>query len=1123
LKNLYYLVFFKNILVYVWPQILFIIFFNNLNNFVMKRFLLLSVVICSFLVTGVMAQEKTISGRVVAEENGTPIPGVNVILKGTTIGTVSDIDGNYKLNVPAEGGILVYSFIGLATEEVRIGNQSVIDMVMTADIKQLSEVVVTAIGLESEKAALGFSIQTVGAEEVQASGETNIVSALNQKAAGVYVYQNAGTPGASASIRIRGNTSVNLSNTPLFVVDGVPIDNSDVGNGTGGANQSNRAIDINPNDIASMTVLKGPAATVLYGIRASSGAIIITTKKGSVGKPKVTFSSSYAASQVNKLVEKQYDYAQGRPVGGVPTWRGPDTNDGFSWGPKISDLEFATDPGHPNAPGSGGFDSEGNYKYDDNGFLVPVGSGNGQPANAYRNNDNFFVTGNTFDNNLSVSGGTSEIKYYLSAGYLNQTGVVPLSKWERVSLLAKISADIADNFEIGAQANYINSGGYRPQQGSNVNGVMLGLMRNSATFDAARGYTNGRDAANDINTYEFPDGTQRSYRPNSYDSPFWTVNNNPYNDNVNRLIGNINFNWRVLPWMSITYKLGIDTYHDRRINGYNINSNGDFSAGMVYQQDISNTDLNSDLLFLFNHDFSEKLGLNATLGWNFFDTRYHRRWSQGDQMSVPKFYHISNTASVQAGEVIGEKQISGVFADVKLSWDNYLFLNASVRNDWSSALPEDNNSYLYPAVSLGWTFTENLGLSTSTIFSYGKLRASWGQVGNDAPIYSTTTPFTQANMTGDGFINGVNFPAFNVNSFELSNSLGNPDLEAELTTTIEFGAEFQFFQGRLGFDVTWYDSYTDGQVINIDVAPSTGFNGLLGNAGKVSNTGWEVMFNATPIVAGDFTWDMNINFTAYETMVDELDPSIGEGGISLAGFTSTTSRVIAGQPYGIIYGNRYQRVEGGANDGRLIIGADGWPIAAPDQGILGDPNPDWLAGWRNTFTWKGITLSGLLDFRQGGKMWNGTAGVMNYFGVTEETGTDRNVQGYIFDGVVNVGTTEDPVYEQNNTPVDFADPAFGVGGTKWTRYGFGWSENEIEDASWVRLRDVTLAYDFPKSLFKSNIDLRISVSGRNLWLLTNYTGIDPETNLTGNSNGFGLDYFNMPNTKSYHANLTLTF
>jgi TonB-linked SusC/RagA family outer membrane protein len=1085
----------------------------------MKRFLLLSVVIVSFLATSVMAQEKTISGRVTAEESGAPIPGVNVILKGTTVGTVSDIDGNYKLNVPAEGGILVYSFIGLATEEVRIGSQTVIDMLMTADIRQLGEVVVTAVGLESDA---GFSVQTVDSEEIANGLETNLVSALNQKAAGVMVYQSAGSPGASASIRIRGNTSVSLGNNPLFVVDGVPIDNSETGNGVGGVDHSNRAIDINPNDIASLTVLKGPAATVLYGIRAANGAIIVTTKKGKKGKPKVTFSTNYVSSQVNKLPEMNTMYAQGRPVSGVPTWRGPGDKEGFSWGPKISDLEFATDPSNAFAPPARDFDPEGNYLYDQNGFLVPQGEGNGQPAQAYANNDNFFVTGRSTDNNLALSGGNDVINYYVSAGYLYQEGIVPNSNWQRFSVLGKLSADITDDLNIGFQANYINSGGDRIQRGSNISGVMLGLMRNTPTFDAANGYTDGRKAADDESVYVLPDGTQRSYRNGVYDSPFWTVNRNPFTDDVNRIIGNLSASWRATPWMTVSYKLGLDTYGDRRSSALDILS-ADVPEGQVQNRNITNTDLNQDLLFLFNTDFAQDFNLNATLGYNFWSTKYYSRTTTGTTLGAQGFYHISNATNITTGETIAEKEIYGVFADIRLGWRNQVFLNLSARNDWSSALPKENNSFFYPAASLAWTFTETLGMSTNPWFSYGKIRASWGQVGNDAPIYATSTPYFGSNIGGDGFINGIPFPAFGVNSFERSNQLGNPDLQAELTTTIEFGAEFKFFQGRLGFDVTYYDSETNGQVLSVDMAPSTGFNAVLKNAGKVSNTGWEVMLDALIVQAGDFQWNLGANFTQYETTVDELDPSIGEGGITLAGFVSTSARVIAGQPYSVIYGNRYRRVEGGANDGKLLIGTDGWPLADANAGAIGDPNPDFLLGLRNTFSWKGINLTALLDFRQGGDMWNGTHGVMSYWGMTKETADDRDVKGYIFDGVVNTGTEESPEYEANDVPVDFFDPRFGVSAqNKWVRYGFGFSENEIEDASWVRLRELGLSYTFPETLTKS-VRVNVGFIGRNLWLKTNYTGIDPEANLTGVTNGFGLEYFGMPNTKSYAVNVQLTF
>ena len=1089
----------------------------------MKIILLLSALLI-ILTSNTWAQDRFVSGKVTALESGTPIPGVNVILKGTTFGTVTDIGGNYKLGIIDQSdNILIFSFIGLATEEVIIGSQSRIDMVMTAEIKQLTEVVVTAVGIESNKKTLGYSIQSVSDEEISNTLETNIVNSLNQKAAGVYVYSSSGSPGASASIRIRGNTSITLENNPLFVVDGVPVNNSEILNNPSGVDQSNRAIDLNPNDVASLTVLKGPAATVLYGIRAANGAIIITTKKGQKGKPRITFSTSYIASKVNKLPEKQSSYAQGRPENGIPTWRGPDQREGFSFGPKIADLEFSTDPNHPEAPLPNAFDPAGNYKFDDTGFLVTKGTGDGTPARAYPNEENFFVTGHTTDNYLAISGGNESTSYYISTGYLYQSGIVPKSSWERISILGKFSTDITKNFNIGAQINYINSGGYRIQRGSNIGGVPLGLFRNTTTFDAARGYSDGRMAADDPSVYIFPDGTQRSFRWGVYDNPFWTINKSPSEDNVDRIIGNINASWQVKPWLTISYKLGLDTSIERRIQASDINSAGTTDGG-VSQHNFNNQLINSDILLLFNYDINQKFKFNATLGHNYFYDQGTYRGAYGSSLGAVNFYHISNATNVLAYEIINNKKIHGIFADVLFSWDNFIFLNVSARNDWSSSLPKKNNSFFYPAISLGWIFTENLGLSGNPYFSFGKLRISWGKVGNDAPIYSTTNYFEQAKF-GQEFIDGIHFPAFGVNAFERSSDLGNPDLRAELSTTIEVGGELQFLRNRLGFDITYYKSETTGQVLDVDIAPSTGFNTITKNAGLIENKGLEIMFNASPVKSGAFNWDMNINFTRYETFVKELDPSIGKGGITLNGFPSiTSSKVIAGEPYGVLFGNQYRRVEEGKYTGMLIIGSDGWPLADTQPGVNGNPNPDWLMGWRNTFSWKGFTLSALLDIRQGGDMWNGTGGIMNYFGMGKETENEREIRGYVFKGVQNSGTIEDPVWTPNASPVDFANPEDGLGSYKWVRYGFGFSENEIEDASWIRLREVSLSYSFPREILdRIRLEsLIISFVGRNLFLHTSYTGIDPEANLTGVTNGFGLEYFGMPNTKSYSVNLNIT-
>ena len=432
------------------------------------------------LCTALYAQDRTVSGKITSAEDGSALPGVTVVVKGTTTGTITDTDGNYRLNVPQDGGVLVFSFIGFGTYETEIGSRSDISVSMTPETTQLSEVVVTAVGIETNKAQLGYSIENVNSDDIIAAKEPNMVTALAGKVAGVQVISSAGSPGASANIRIRGSTSIGRSNSPLFVVDGVPIDNTESGNGVAGVDQSNRAIDINPNDIQDLTVLKGPAATALYGIRAANGAIIITTKKGQEGKAVVNFSSSYSAERINKFNELQSTYAQGRPSGGVPIWRGPATAEGFSWGPRISDLEF---------DGS-------DYPYDVNGQLVPTGTGNGVPAKAYDAYETFFVTGQTWDNNISVSGGTAGTKYFMSAGALNQKGVVPKATFNRYTFRANIEQQLSDRINVGISGGYTNSGGFRIQRGSNLQGVMLGLIRNTPTFDVGN-TKSGFDAAND--------------------------------------------------------------------------------------------------------------------------------------------------------------------------------------------------------------------------------------------------------------------------------------------------------------------------------------------------------------------------------------------------------------------------------------------------------------------------------------------------------------------------------------------------------------------------------------------------------------------------------------------------
>lgn len=1060
----------------------------------MKKLLLLA----AFVLACGLVSAQSVKGTVTDANSGEGLEGAAVVVKGTTIGSLTDSDGNYSLRLPDGASTLIFNFVGYKTVEEGVSGRSTINVTLSEDFLEIDEVVVTAIGLEANKKSIGYSVQNVDAREILDSRETNLVNALSSKVAGVTVVSSSGSPGASSNIRIRGSVSINGSNSPLFVVDGVPIDNSASGNGTDGVDNSNRAIDINPNDIESLTVLKGPAATALYGLRAANGAVIITTKSGEKGAPRISFSASYTADQVNQLPERQNQFSQGRPTFDADdnplgfTYRGPNTFEGFSWGPAISDLEY---------DGS-------DYPFSSKGALVPTGTGNGTAAQSYDPYD-FFVTGQTVDLNASISGGTDILTYYVSAGRLSSEGIVPNSSFARNSFRTRIQAQLSKKLSVGMAANYVNSGGNRLQRGSNLRGVMLGLLRNTPTFDVGDGLA-GQEAADNPDTYLLADGSQRSYRAGIYDNPYWVVNKNASQDDVNRIIGYASARYEFTDWLAVSYKLGIDQYTDERIGAIDINPG--WYPGQVNMSTLTSRDINSDLLLQINKNISEDLSFNATFGHNYYSTKYTIKSVTGNNLAVPDFYHISNATDLVAGEEIGQKEIVGVLGTINLGYKDYLYLNVSGRNDWSSALPEGNNSFFAPAFSLGFVFTEAFGMQDNKILPYGKIRASWGQVGLDAPLYVTSNYFNPAVNSGDGFIPTSPYPAFGTNAFERSTQLGNANLQAELTTTFEFGAELKFLDNRVGVDVTYYSSESAGQIIAVDLPGSTGFLSFVDNAGTITNKGWEVVLNLSPVRSKNFRWDIDANFTTYKNVVESLGSAEN---IFLEGFTSTSSRVIAGQPYGAIFGSGFQKDENGST----IIGADGWPLQDPTQGYLGDPNPDWFAGIRNTFSFKGIRLSALLDIRQGGDMWCGTCGIMNYFGTSQLAADERNNPNQVFEGVLADGTP-------NTKEVNIVDADGGVGGLYRTRYGFGGiGEMSIYETSWVRLRELTLSYTVPRSALESLpfTDATVTLSGRNLWLSTQYPGIDPETNLTGSSNGIGLDYFNMPNTKSYGASVNLTF
>jgi TonB-linked SusC/RagA family outer membrane protein len=937
-------------------------------------------------------------------------------------------------------------------------------------------------------------------DNIQFSQETNVINSLQSKTSGVMVRSSSGSPGASSSIRIRGNRSVLFNNSPLIILDGMPIDNSTSEQSTGGVDQSNRGIDISQYDIASIQVLKSAHANVLYGIRGANGVILITTKKGAAdANMKINLNYGMSTDRVNKLPGYQTAYAQGRPVGGVPQWRGPETGEGFSWGPAIADLEF-----------------DGSvYPYDQNGRLVQRGAGNGEKAIGYDNVNNLFRNGAKQNFNISIGGGKDRMTYYFSAGLLNQKGVIPNSDFYRKSLKLNIGYEILKNLQADISFNYINSGtDNQVQRGSNISGVPLGLFRTSPTFDNGNGKT-GNAASDDVDAYQLPDGSQRSYRAGIYDSPYWSINKNPTNSNVNRMISQVSLNYALTSNLTLGYKFGIDNWKSEGLTAGDINS-ANFATGMVQVNEDDNNYSNADLTMTYTKSLSEKIDLVALAGYNYFSSSFAARMESGTGIIQPGVFTLANTTQQSTTLNNIDQKIAGLYLSIDLSYADELFMNLSTRNDWSSVLPENDNGSLYYGAEVVWDAAkafekkDDIGLW---------INGSWGRTGNRPGAYLTSTYYGNASIGGDGFIGGILFPQFGVDGFMPNSTSGNPNLGPEITQGYDIGFDLDILEARMGINYTFSRSITSDVIMPVSTSANVGSTSIFMNTGEIKNSGHEIALFATP-VKNKWTWDISINLTKTKNKVNRLNENIER--MQLAGFTSGSSNVVVGEPYGVLYGDAFRRNE----TGQLVIGTDGWPQVDPDgDRVLGNPNPDWIAGIQNRLSYKGITLSALLDIRQGGDVWNGTSGIMNYFGTSQLSADLREVTNFVFDGVA-VDANGDPSNVANAVPIDFANPENGLGGNKWIRYGFGGLvEENIQDASWVRLRELSISYQLPNQLLsKLGISSSsVALVGRNLWLRTKYTGIDPETNLTGTSNGFGLDYFNAPNTKSYGVIFNFNF
>ncbi len=1082
----------------------------------------------SVLSLQMVVAQKTITG-VVSDNEGLPLPGATILVQGTSTGVTTDFDGNFSITAE-EGDTLNISYVGYQSQSIVVGDQDTLSISLELG-NELEEVVVTSLGIKREAKALGYAVQSVSTEDITDSGANSAIDAMVGKVAGVQITRSSGSVGGGSRIIVRGVTSMIGNNQALIVIDGVRSNNESLNSGssTAGTSVSNRLMDLNNEDIASINVLKGAAATSLYGTSGSNGVIVITTKKGQASKMNVNFSTEVSSSEITSMIDLQSTYAQGSRG----KYRDPSTGNSGSWGPRMTDLEYQT--GQANVPStidvrSSAFDSDGNYLFDKNGYLVPKGSGNGRPAIVFDNVNPFFQTAMGYKNNISIDGGTELATYRFSASALKAEGVIPKEDYNRKTFNLSSTLNPSDKLSITTSLNYIRSENTRIQQGSNTSGLLLGMLRTPVSFDNTNGL-GAVDAVNDPSSYIFASGRQRNYRGGGgYDNPYWIINNALRFENANRTFGSFQLTYNENEWFNIGLNVGADFTSDIRKQNFEIGSRTS-STGRIDKDEFTSFLTDAILTISGGSDITDQLSVNYLVGANASTYERTYLYGQAKNLVFQGFLDLSNGTTQSAGEDFSAYNQFGMVAQVEASYADTFYLTASARQDYDSRLgvptrefKSSDYQFLYPSLSASVIFSEIIG--NNDLLSFGKFRASWAQVGAPPPGPYYTSSSYETSSIGDGWGDNISFPIAGVTGFEIDNILG-AELKPELSEEIEVGVDLRFLQNKVGLDLAYWQRKSTDAILNASLPPSTGYISAWLNAGQMTSKGIEATLNLNLLDTDDYGWNSQINYTTNESIVDELAPGLER--LFLAGFSTAGTYLVAGNQYGAIFGGAYLRAgNGGPTDdklnipeGEVVINDDpasreyGYQAVDPSQRAIGDPNPDFILGWNNSFRIKDVKLGFLLDWREGGDLWNGTAWALSFFGRSQLTADTREEAATPISGVLKSNG------QPNTIPV-VRDQSY------WTSSlgGFGAvGEQFVQDGGWLRLREVSLSYKLPLDLLGVNFinSADISVLGRNLWYQSDYDGIDPETSLTGTGNGQGFDYFNMPSTKSIIFKLNLNF
>lgn len=1047
----------------------------------------------NFLIIGILSlgivanaqAQRVVSGTVTSADDGQPLPGVNIIIQGTTVGAVTNAQGEYEINITDDEQVLEFTMVGFQPYETQVGTRSVIDVELEFLVAEIDEVVVTAFGMERERRSLGYSTQTVRSEAFTEARESNVISNLRGRVAGVDITQSP-VAGGSSGILIRGVGSLTGDNMPLILVDGVPIDNQQLqapNVGSGGIDYGDGIGGLNPNEIEEMTVLKGPNAAALYGARAANGAILITTKTGrersGIG---ISFNSNVTFDQIGMRPQFQNGFGPGY---------GLDWDDAYG----TTEIDGETYPLiNP------GVDQHGPPL---DGRLVvlqhmpelgPIPATPQPTDNIY----DFYNTGITASNSIAFSGGDAATTYRLSISDQRNEGVVPNSKFAQNTVSLSLSTQISDRLSVQGRASYLrHEGTNRPSLGANFSNTFMNLLFIPRFVDLSW-----------YEDYIRQDGSMRHTSTGGvHTNPYWIVNERLNNDTRNRIYGYVSANYNFNDWLSLNIRAGTDTYSDQRFRRAPIGDRGsDFMTGRVENHTFFVQENNYDFLLSANRDLSSDFSSSISFGGNYLFRKNEETGLVGTNLNIPNLYHVDNANSITPRHWISQREMQSLYALGQIGYRDFIYLDVTARNDWSSTLGIGNESFFYPSASLSFVFSDALNIS-SDILTFGRLRASYAETGNDASPYQTRQGYNISNVDYQG-----------QRMATVPNRIPLLDLKNELTKSWEFGTELRLFDNRLGIDFTTYTSSTLNQIFPVSMSSTTGYTSRLINAGQVDNRGIELSLDATLIQTHNFMWNLGFNTSRNRSEVVELAPGVDTYDITTAGQVTIQAR--PGEPFGDLMGFVPRRTE----EGRLILDQDGTLMREENQQVIGNMTPDFMGGIINEFQYRGFSLGGVIDYRLGGDIVSLTKreGYMKGTGIFTQ---DRSEEMY-FDGVIENLDGDgnwDGTYRENDQPVD---PVAYYPVRVWQQYTPFW----LVDGTYVNLREITIGYSLQQSLLAQLpfTSMKISLVGRNLAYLymdddLRKMGVPPQSANSRDPAGMGYEETNFPLLRTIGFNLNVEF